>query len=199
VRVKSQWFNQGKPKSPKDIGAAMAFIAWRIAQNTLKNMRKAGFDIDPGLEYFRFLAEVIAFVVQIADRVAYGHFDDSGRREFTTTLAHRVGETLAGNAADLLGATPEQGYKEALVDLVNRRAPEYAEFGYDGAAGPDFAFMRFFASVLVELMPAKDKTWVHDQVIAIEAPEIAATVRRSMDGLLGLAPRRARRAGASGE
>jgi hypothetical protein len=198
VRVKSQWFNEGKSKRPAEIGAAMAFIAWRIARNTLENMRKANFDIDAGPAYFAFLAEVIAFVVQVADRIAYGHLDPAARVELTTTLANRAGETLAGNAADLLGATPEQGYKAALIDLVNRRAADYAGFGF-GLEGPDFAFMRCFAAALVERVPEKDRTWVHDQVIAIEAPEIAATVRRSMDGLLGLAPRRPRRAGTSGE
>jgi hypothetical protein len=193
MRVKSTWFNEARPKSAGEIGGAMAFISWRIAQNALKSMREADFDIDPGPQYFEFLAETLVFIVMVADRIAYHRIGAPGREEFTTALANHAAGTLAENQARLLATGGEQEIKAAFIDLVNRRSGEYAEFAY-GADGPSFVFLRYFASLLAEFMPEKDKRWTFDQVIAIEAPEIVATVEKGMKGLLGMEPKRARRA-----
>jgi len=29
IRIKNQWFNADKPKSPRETASAMAFIVWR--------------------------------------------------------------------------------------------------------------------------------------------------------------------------
>jgi len=192
MRVKSTWFNEARTKGAGEIGSAMGFIAWRIAQNALKSMREADFDIDPGPQYFEFLGETLVFIVMVADRIAYQRIAP-GREEFTNALANHAAGTLAENQARLLGAGDEAAIKAAFIDLVNRRFGEYAEFAYR-ADGPDFVFLRYFASLLAEFMPEKDRRWTHDQVIAIEAPEIVATVEKGMKGLLGLEPKRARRA-----
>ena len=65
LRVKSTWFKPGRSRAPADVAGALAFITWRVAQNMLKSMRKAGFDIDPGPQYFDFLAEAVAFSIQV--------------------------------------------------------------------------------------------------------------------------------------
>ncbi len=65
--------------------------------------------------------------------------------------------------------------------------------------GPDFAFMRYLGSRIEALMPAKDRAWVLDQVMAIEAPEAVEMLQRSLDGVLSTEPRKPRRAGLSGD
>jgi len=46
----------------------------------------------------------------------------------------------------------------------------------------------------------RDRMWVHDQVMEIEAPDAAAHLLRGLNGLFGLTPRPARRrAGPAGE
>jgi hypothetical protein len=198
MRVKSTWFRPGRSHSPEEVAGALAFITWRVAQNSLKSMRKAGFDIDPGPQYFDFLAEAVAFAIQVAWRIAHPRYDDAGRTAFMTTLANRTGEELAENRARLLADGEPAAIKARFIDLLNRRNAEYAEFGF-GPEGPDFAFLRYFGTVVADLMPEKDKRWTWDQVIAIEGPEAAATVRKSMAGLFDETPRRARRAATSGE
>jgi hypothetical protein len=180
------------------VAGALAFIAWRVAQNMLKSMRKAGFDIDPGPQYFDFLAEALVFAIQVAWRLVHPRYDDDGRLVFMTALANRTGEELAENRARLLGDGDTAAIKAGFIDLLNRRTGEYAEFGY-GPDGPDFAFLRYFATLLAELMPEKDRKWTWDQVIAIEGPEAAATIAKSVAGLFDETPRRPRRAGATGE
>src|SRR5512135_3229246 len=103
MRVKSNWFRSGREKTPKEIAGAVAFIVWRIAENALKNTRKADFEIAIGPQYFAFLAEFLIFLVQLADRIAFRHFGEDERIAFTTELANRVGENLAENQRDLLG------------------------------------------------------------------------------------------------
>lgn len=192
LRVKSTWFKAGRTHAPGEVAASLAFIAWRVAQNMLKSMRKAGFDIDPGPQYFDFLAEALAFAIQVAWRLVYARYDDAGRVAFMTTLANRAGEELAENRARLLGEADPAAIKAAFIELLNRRTEEYAEFGH-GPEGPDFAFLRFFATSVAELMPEKDKRWTWDQVIAIEGPEAASTLAKSVAGLFDEAPRRKRR------
>jgi hypothetical protein len=200
VRVKSTWFRDAAGKSAAEQAGAMAFIVWRTARNMLDRMRKAGFDIDAGAPYFAFLREVLAFLTQVVDRDAYRRLDAAARAEFTTVLVRRVAEILDENESDLLGVPPQgaPGHADRFIDLVNELAGHYAEFGAD-AAGPDFAFVRYLGSRIEPILPAKDRRWVLDQVMAAEAPEAVEIVQRAMRGLFSTEPRAARRATMSGE
>lgn len=199
MRVKSHWFKAGEPRAPEELAGALAFISWKVAQNALKRMRQAGFDIDPGPAYFDFLAETLVFAIQVAWRHAHKHFDDAGSLAFMTALANRAGETLADNRAELLGEDPTP-VKADFVDRVNASMDDYGAFGL-GPDGPDFGFLRLYASRVADLMQAKDRHWTHDQVIAIEAPEAAATIARAFANLNDDDPdsRRKRRAAVRGD
>lgn len=197
MRIKNRWFRDNSPRGPQDIAGGVAFIAFRIGQNALKNMRKADFDIAPGPQYFSFLAEWLIFLVQIADRLAYEHMEAEDRVQFTSTMANRLGEILEENRDDLLGKAggAEVGsFKGRFIGLLNQRADEYASHDYTDD-GPDYGFLRHLAFNLVAIMEDKDKTWVHDQVMSIEAPEAASTIRKGILGLMGEEPAPTRRAG----
>lgn len=199
MRVKSHWFKSDKPKSPEEVAGALAFISFRVAQNMLKSMRKAGFAIDPGPQYFDFLAEALVFCLQVSWRIAHGHFDEAGALAFMTALANRAGATLAENRADMLGEAGAADHKAAFVRRINDSFEEYGAFGY-GPEGPDFAFLRYFASCIARLMGDKDERWAWDQVMAIEGPEAAATIAKAFGGLNETGPgRRARRPATTGE
>lgn len=187
MRVKSRWFKSEREKSPQEIAGAMAFILWRIAQNALKNMRHADFDIEAGPQYFNFLAEFLIFLVQVADRIAYETLENEARIAFTTELALRVAENLAENRNALLGL-PLGACKNEFIAHFNERASVYAEFGY-GEDGPDFAFIRYLGHCVLEIVEEKDRAWVVDQIMAIEAPDAVSTVERAMKGLLDDEPR----------
>lgn len=199
MRVKSHWFKGGEDRTPEELAGALAFIAWKVAQNALKRMRQAGFDIDPGPAYFDFLAETLVFAIQVAWRHAHRQFDEAGALAFMTALANRAGGTLADNQAELLGGDPAP-IKAAFVARVNASMEEYAAFGL-GPEGPDFGFLRLHASRVAELMQDKDRRWTHDQVIVIEAPEAAATIARAFANLNDDDPasRRKRRAAVRGD
>ena len=69
MRIKSQWFKSDREKTPQEIAGAMAFTIWRIADNALKNTRRANFEIAIGPQYFSFITEFLVFLIQVADRI----------------------------------------------------------------------------------------------------------------------------------
>lgn len=198
MRLKAHWFKPEQPRSAEQRASAIAFIVWRVARQMLDRMRKAGFDIDVGPPYFAFMREVLVFLVQCADRIAYARRAGDERAAFTTALVLRIADFLEENEGDLLGPAEagSPGYRERFIDLFNELSAHYAEFGY-GADGPDFAFRRYLGTRIEPLLPEKDRRWVLDQVMDIEAPEAVALVERGMDGVFST-EKRARRASALG-
>jgi hypothetical protein len=190
MRIKSQWFKSDREKTPQEIAGAMAFTIWRIADNALKNTRKANFEIAVGSQYFLFLTEFLIFLIQVADRIAHRQLSAEARFAFTSTLANRVAETLAENQSRLMGDSIAV-HKQHFIDNLNQRAEEYADFNY-GSDGPEFAFTRYLAFCMREFMDEKDVEWVIDQMMSIEAPEAVEMVEKTMKNLFETEPRQPR-------
>ncbi|HEX6018006.1 MAG TPA: hypothetical protein VFZ28_07885 [Burkholderiaceae bacterium] len=205
MRVKSHWFRSGAPKSAEQQASAAAFIVWRTAHNMLQQMRKAGFQIDPGVAYFEFQREAMAFLIAVVDRIAHARMDPDTRAAFVQALVHHGARTLQDNAAELIGPRADGlSHGDAFIDLVNELNGHYAEFGADASASgesfaPDFGFVRYFASRLADTLPQPDQRWALDQVMASEAPAAVQTMQGALDNLLSSRPRSARRTTLSGD
>jgi hypothetical protein len=198
IRIKNQWFHSETAKTPQQTASAMAFITWRVSQNTLKQMRSAQFDIAIGAQFFAFTREVLVFLLQIQDRMAHERMDEQERAEFVSALVRRVAEILQDNEDTLMGA-PAAGaasHFDTFIDLFNELADHYAEFGFD-ASGPDFAFVRYLGHRIEAHMPQKDKHWVVEQIMAAEVPEALEMIKRGMEGVLSTEPRKPRRSHAA--
>lgn len=188
MRLKSHWFKADKPKTMKQMAGAMAFITWRVTDNALKQLRTAKFDIDAGPQYFAFTSEFLVFLIQVADRIAHERLEPEQRVEFTTELVIRLSAILEENEDRLLGPAVNQSYKSRFIDLFNELSDHYAEFKYVDN-NPDFAFVRYLGSRVTELMVAKDRTWVMDQIMAIDAPDAIKFLQQSMSDLFHTGPR----------
>lgn len=195
MRIKSNWFKPGKQHTPQELGGALSFVAWRIADNALKNTRKANFEITTGAQYFAFFNEFLFFLIQVADRIAYRRLSAENRIEFTGELANRIAETQAENQSRLLGGTPAE-HKQSFIDQVNQRAEGYADFDY-GDEGPSFNFTRYLGYCMTRVMSEKDSAWIIDQIMSIEAPEAVEMVEKTFRDLLETEPRQARRRASS--
>jgi len=200
LRIKSQWFKAGTPKSAQQTASALAFIVWRVAQNMLTQMRSAHFDIDIGPQYFAFMREVLVFLIQTVDRMAFDCMTLHEREAFTPSLVRRVAEILEDSEDDLIGRPAEgvESHRAQFIDLFNALSEDYATFGHD-ADGPDFAFVRYLGSRITALMAAKDQNWALEQIMAIEAPEAVVTLKSAMLGVFSTEPRAARRQSVSGD
>jgi hypothetical protein len=195
MRIKSNWFKPGREHTPEELAGAVSFVVYKIADNALKNTRKAKFEVAVGAQYFAFLTEFLLFLIHVADRIAYRCLSAEARIDFTTMLAQRIAETHAENESRLLGGGITE-CKRRFIDRLNLRAGEYAEFGYD-ETGPDFSFTRYLAFCMDEVMSEKDSGWIIDYLMSIEAPEAVEMVEKTFRGLLETEPRQPRRRAAS--
>ncbi len=141
-----------------------------------KNTRKAKFEIEVGPQYFDFLGEFLLFLILSADRIAYLKLSEEDRLVFTSNLANRVAETYAENRSRLLGENLDY-CKQNFIDLLNQRAGEYADFGYD-ENGPAYTFYRYLAFCIGQIMTDADSGWIIDQIISFEAPEAVHMVEK---------------------
>lgn len=195
MRIKSNWFKPGREHTPEELAGALSFVIYRIADDALKNTRKAKFEVAVGAQYFAFLTEFLLFLIQVADRIAYRRLSEDGRFIFTSTLANRIAETHAENESRLLGGELAD-CKRNFIDRLNQRAGEYAEFGYN-EDGPDFSFTRYLAFCMDEVVDEKDSGWIIDQMMAIAAPEAVDMVEKTFRDLLESEPRQPRRRASS--
>lgn len=164
------------------LASVVAMLAWKLAVDSIKRMREAKFDIDIGRPYFDYVCESLAFYAHVADRIAFGKLDAGRRGEFTTALALRLADVVEENAGMLLEQPAPGECRSHFLGLFNQAGADYAEFGY-GAEGPDFGFRRCFAARVREGMPEKDRNWVYDQVMEIEAPEGVKAIGKTLAGL----------------
>lgn len=181
IRIKSKFHAAGQ-RSAATQASVVAVLSWKLAIQSIKSMRKADYDIDVGPAYFDYLCEFMIFLALAADRVAYRALDAEPRVEFTTALARRMAEIFEENHDRLLGAAAPGESQRRFLELFNRRGAEYADFEY-GEDGPDFGFKRCFAACLRDGLPEKDKLWVVDQVMDIEAPEALKSLEKTLTGL----------------
>lgn len=181
IRVRSKFHTQGQ-RSPGTLASVVALLSWKLAVEAIKRMRQADYDIDIGRAYFDFVCEFMVFLAVAADRIAYRQLDAAERVAFTTALAKRMAEMVEDNRDMLLGEAVPGDSQRHFLDLFNRRGAEYAEFDY-GEKGPDFGFRRLFAACLREGLPEKDKLWVVDQAMDIEAPQALKMLEKTMNGL----------------
>jgi hypothetical protein len=200
VRIRSRFHAGGRERTMAELASAIAALSWKLAVDSIKRMREAQFDIDIGRPYFDYVVETMAFHAHYADRVAFDKLTPGQRGEFTTALAKRMAEFIEDNSGMLLAATEPGACRRHFLEVFNAAGADYAEYSCD-EKGPDFGFRRAYASRVREGMPEKDKTWVYDQVMEIEAPEGVRAIRKTLDGLFGGGeekPRRSRE-GVSGE
>ncbi|GAB4167550.1 MAG: hypothetical protein Fur0039_05400 [Rhodocyclaceae bacterium] len=182
MRAKSRWFAKGRAHSPEAAASVVAMTLWKLALATIRSMREAKFSIEAGPGYFAFLREYLVFLIHVADRYAYTRFDAAGRAAFTTWVARRLAELCAENEAELLGGDAGAAAR-SFIDTVNARGADYAVFGFDEKEGPDFGFGRYLGNRLLELVPPQDRSWVIDQVMAIEVPDAVQTLKSVFSGL----------------
>lgn len=181
MRVKTRWHKTGA-KPMKQLATVAAATIWRVAHQAVKNMLKADFEIERGPRYLAVMAEFMVFLVHLADRLAFERLKEDERVEFITALAVRLAEILEQNQWELFGPNRAPACRDAFIELVNRRGEDYAACGY-GAEGPDYGFLRVLAHGVRDLMEQRDRTWVFDQVMEIEAPEAVKTLRKALRGL----------------
>jgi hypothetical protein len=185
IRIKDKWHrsqrNRPTPKSLQDSAGALAFIGWRVALDKAQGLNREGFRYDSDIERIGVISEFVAFEIQVADRLAYEFLDDEERTMFINALGQRVADFMQDNLSDLDGP---RNYRDAFIAMLNERLDDYAGLTFEEGE-PGFDFLRYLgAKVLGVLGEDQTNRWVMDQIVAIDAPELAEKIKKSVFNLL---------------
>lgn len=188
VRVRTIWFKKDDSRSPEEIATVVASTIWRVADKAMDNLGREDYDIITPARGFKLIAEFVAFLAHYCDRMAYATLSPERRVTVLQAISSRLGEVMEENIITTVGPDPSRNYKAEFIDFLNRRFTDYAEFEFPDDDKASFPALRFLGLQIRDEMGDNDKTWIMDQIMDIEMPEMMGTVRKSFTGLLSDAP-----------
>ena len=181
IRMHTKW-NSGGTKTIEDRAGVVGFNIWKIAKETWVRMEREGFRAGEDRQLAAVLTEMIAFLVQVSDRLVYGQLSEEDRARFVNALGKHLAHTMQTNMLDMFG--PGE-YAKTFIDTLNTRAADYAEFEFTNFY-PSYGFLRYLGEKMSGAMAATDNKWVIEHVIEIEAPEAMKPVRKLIGEVLGI-------------
>jgi hypothetical protein len=188
IRLKTVFFKNAGGRSSAETASVLASTIWRIADEVVTNLSKWDCDIVTPERGMKILGEMAAFLLHMADRMAYGRMPEPERARFIQVAGQRLAEIVQDNIRAMVGADGFD-YKANFIDLINRRAADYATFEC-APEKPSYPILRFLGLAIREHMLESDQHWVADQIMDIQAPEALGMLKKTVDGLL--APETAR-------
>jgi len=184
LRVKTVWFKkEGEQRDPSEVATVLASTIWRLCDRSIDNLSKANFDIITPERGFKIIGELSCFLVHYVDRLAFDRMDDAKRQNLVSAVGVRLAEIMEQNILDFTEGKldPDYDYQDGYIDLLNRRMTDYSEFEFpeDKAS---YQALRFLSLMIREGMEKSDQTWIQDQLMDIEVPEMLGMVKKNMDG-----------------
>lgn len=180
--IKTRWRNKKGPRTLGDGASVIGANVWRIALEIYKHMEKDGFKFGSDRQVTAILTELIAFLVQLTDRLVHGRLSDADRATLINSVAGHLTATMENNQTDLFG--PGQ-YKAPFVAALNARFRDYAGFEYTDQ-GPGYACLRYLGEQVADAMATSDNKWVIEQMMEIEAPEMIRLTKKLVGDAVGV-------------
>ncbi|MCK5718675.1 MAG: hypothetical protein KAH84_01860 [Thiomargarita sp.] len=180
MRINTHWSKTDKERTVEDVTSTVAFISWKIAMNGVLEIENQGYKTHDNKHRLQIIAEFLAFLLQVADRLVYKTFNQDQRQQFITSLALQLTNTFADNQQDILG---KGEHSKIFIDLLNQRAEEYAVLSFPKEEA-GFDFLRYFGEKIADLM--EEKHFLSQQVMDIEGPNAIKTLKKSMLELLNI-------------
>lgn len=197
LRLKTVFFKNAGGRSSAEIASVLASTIWRVADEVVANLSKWDCDIVTAERGMKILGELAAFLLHMADRMAYGRMSEEERARFIQSAGSRLGEIAQDNIRAMVG---DDGFdtKGNFIDMLNRRAADYATFDCTPER-PGFPILRYLGLAIREHMLESDQHWVADQIMDIQAPEALGMLKKTVDGLLAPPAARGERRAVSGD
>jgi hypothetical protein len=184
VLVNTRWRKKGE-RTLADRASVIGTNVWKIALQIFKHMEKEGFCFGSDRLVTDVLAEFIAFLLQLVDRLVYEKLSEADRAALIGEVARHLATTMENNQLDLFG--PGE-YRGPFIDLLNTRFEDYAGFSSSERA-PSYPCLIFFAAKVSEAMSPGNNEWVVQQMIDIEAPEMVRAVTKLVEQTVDIGPR----------
>lgn len=180
ARLKAKWNQKNRERTPEQIASAVSFNIWLLAADGCLNLENEGFETSTQSQRLDVISEYLAFSLHLVDRMTFGELEEEERVRFINALGVSLANHIQSNRTDSDG----QGeYRNQFVALLNERMDEYSECSYDQDTGPGFSLKRILGNHVMERMGDKDKKWIPDYVIDVEAPKIIKGINRVMLGM----------------
>ena len=181
VRVRKRWNQADAPRSIPQMANAIAASIWKLAADVVLNLENENFETTSQGQRVDLLEELCCYLVHFCDRWIYTRADQQQRSEFISSLASDIARLLEDSRFDVQGAGE---YRAAFIEKLNRRASEYAGFGYSDEDGCSFAMRCRLGDFIQAGMGERDRRWIPDYIIGREAPAIETALKRSLTGLV---------------
>ena len=131
MRIKSRWNKKAKPQSLESIAGALSFISWKIATNSLLELENKGYNTLSNAHRLQIIGEFLAFLLQVADRLAYEQLEEEQRQTLIQSFAQQLVATFTDNQQDVAG---EGDHRDTFITLLNQRAEAYATLHFAAGA-----------------------------------------------------------------
>jgi len=171
-----------KEKTITDLSSVISFNIWKLTKEVYANMEKEGFHFGEDEQVIGIFSEIIAFMIQVADRMVYGKLSEEERRDFIIGIAQDMATMMDTNMKELLG---DADYRQTFIDMLNQRFADYSEAGFDDK-GPSFEFTRILGLAISEFMSSTDNRWVIEHVMDVEVPLSLKKLMRMITDVVGL-------------
>jgi hypothetical protein len=183
TRVKTTWFKKEGERPVEEIASAIATTIWRMAERAVDNLSKADFDIVTPQRGFKIIGELTAFAAHYVDRLLFPRMSDKARGDVVSAVGVRLAEIMEDNILDFTEGVqdPDYDYQQGYIDMLNARMTEYGHYDFPDDR-PSFQALRFLSLQIREGMEKTDQSWIQDQVMDIEMPDILGTVKKQVDG-----------------
>lgn len=169
-----------REKTLTDLSTVISFNIWKLTKELYVNMEKEGFHFGEDAQVIAIFSEIIAFMIQVADRMVYGKLSEQQRQTFIVNIANDIATMMDTNMCELLG---EGEYRQVFIEKLNQRFSEYAECGFDDK-GPSFEFIRLLGAAISDAMASTDNRWVVEHVMDIEVPKSLKTLQRMLTDVM---------------
>lgn len=196
LRLRSQWTQSERTRSPEDLASVAAANAWKAACNGVLNLENEGFETQSRAQRLDIIEEFVAFLLLVADRYVYARVEPEVREQFVTAMALRLADLVEENRLDAQGEGP---HRSVFIDKLNERTGTYAECPFSEEEGPGFSMYCGLGDRITEVIGPTQRKWTQDQVVAIDGPDAVKAFMRALKGLFdpNAEPRRRRRGGAT--
>ena len=180
--VKTRWRNKQGPRTLDDQAGVIGANLWKIALAIYKHLEKDGFKFGSDRQVTLILTELIAFLLQMTDRLVHGKLSDADRATLVTAVAGHLAKTMENNQHDLFGPGD---YRTPFIAALTARARDYAEFEYT-ENGPGYACQRYLGEKVSDAMATSDNKWVIEQMVDVELPEMMRLTKKLAGDVVGV-------------
>ncbi len=185
ARLRTRWNLKDRERSIDQVASSVGVSLWRIASEALLNLENEGFETISHAQRLDVIAEFLAFLIHMSDRLVYEKLEEQQRHEFITALAKHLTNLMQDNRRDASGTGQ---YRQAFVELLNARMEDYSECSFSESEGPGFSLKRILGEQVRDRMGAKDNKWIPDYVMDAEVPKAMESLNKVLEGMLNLAP-----------